>query len=57
MTRRSSRTAPPRHADRAGREVVVVVAGVVVVHPADQPDRDVLVAVELDVGARVGAVA
>jgi hypothetical protein len=44
------------NADRARGEVVVVEAGVVVVHPADQPDGDVLVTVQLDVGAGVGAV-
>jgi hypothetical protein len=42
--------------DGPGRQVVVVVAGVVVVHPADQPDGDALVAVQLGVGARVGPV-
>jgi len=31
---------------------VIVKAGVVVVHPADQPDRDVLVAAQLLVRAR-----
>ena len=36
--------------DRAGREVVVVEAGVVVVGPADQPDVEVLVAQQLLVG-------
>ena len=54
------RAAPraPRRRDRhgAGRQVVVVVAGVVVVHPADQPDRDVLVTMQLGVRARVGPV-
>jgi hypothetical protein len=29
---------------RAGRQVVVVEAGVLLVAPADQPDRDVVVA-------------
>ncbi len=37
--------------NRAGREVVVVEAGVVVVRPADQPDVEVLVAQQLLVGA------
>jgi hypothetical protein len=35
----------------AGRAVVVVEAGVVAVRPADQPDAQVLVGVQLDVGA------
>src|SRR5437764_541851 len=35
------------HEDRPGRKIVVVVAGVLRVEPADQPDVDVRVAVEL----------
>ena len=41
--------------DSAGGDVVVVEARVVVVHPADQPRGDVVVAQELGVGPR-GAV-
>src|SRR4051794_32289707 len=40
----------------AGGEVVVVEPGVVVLHPADEPDLDVLVADELLVGARLWVV-
>ena len=43
--------------DRAAGQVVVVKAGVVVVHPADQPDRDVVVAVQLLVVALLARVA
>ncbi len=45
------------HGDGATGEVVVVKAGVVVVHPADQPDRDVVVAAQLFVVALVRCVA
>ena len=41
--------------DRAGREVVVVEAGVVVVGPAEQPDVEVLVAQQLLRSACVGS--
>src|SRR4051812_11230021 len=45
-----------RDGHRAGGEVVVVEPGVVVLHPADEPDLDVLVADELLVGARLWVV-
>ncbi len=52
----SPRTALPRDAHRAGRAVVIVVSRVLPVDPADEPDVDVRVAVELLVEARVGIV-
>src|SRR4051812_49331698 len=40
---------PRDDGDGAAGEIVVVEAGVVLVHPADQPDRDLVVALQLDV--------
>src|SRR5262249_4732765 len=45
------------HADRSRRPVVIVVAGVLAVDPADEPDVQVRVAVELLVEARSRVVA
>ena len=42
------------HCDRAGGDVVVVPAGVVLGGPAEQPDVDVVVAVERDVDPLLG---
>ena len=42
--------------DRAGRQLVVVEAGVLLLAPADQPDRDVVVARELLVAPLLGVV-
>ena len=47
---------PACDGERAAGDVVVVKARVVVVHPADEPDRDVLVAQELLVRAGVRVV-
>ena len=44
---------PVRNTDRAGRAVVVVVAGVLPVDPADEPDVDVRIAIELLKEARL----
>ena len=49
--------APRGHRDRPGRQVVVVEARVVVVHPADEPDGEVGVAQELLVDAPFAVVA
>ena len=54
---RSSRTAPPATATAPAETVVVVEAGVVVLHPADEPHGDVLVAQQLLVGPLVRVVA
>ena len=44
------------HGHGAGGQVVIVEAGVVIVHPADQPDRELVVAQQLLVDAALGVV-
>ena len=55
--RRSFGDLSVEHGDRGGAVVVVVKAGVVTGHPADEVNLDVVVTVEELVGALVGVVA
>ena len=57
MRNQSSNSDPLAHADRARRAVVVVVARALAVDPADEPDVEVRIAVELLIEARVVVVA
>ena len=57
MCSRSSRSRPRTTETEPGGAVVVVEAGVVALHPADEPDRQVLVGQQLLERAAVGFVA